>query len=83
MTDKRFEVKVDAFNECITVTDTHDKLRNGFDSDFMLAPAEDGRVIVDELNVQCSIVDMLVEQLMSYEDEEDIQYWIDRVREEV
>lgn len=78
----RFEIKEDAFNESISVTDTQDKLKNGFDSEFMLAPVEDGTIIINELNIQCAIVEMLIKQLASYEDMRDIEYWIKEVRED-
>lgn len=78
----RFEIKEDAFNESISVTDTQDKLKNGFDSEFMLAPVEDGTIIINELNIQCAIVEMLIKQLASYEDMQDIEYWIKEVRED-
>lgn len=78
----RFEIKEDTFNESISVTDTQDKLKNGFDSEFMLAPVEDGTIIINELNIQCAIVEMLIKQLASYEDMRDIEYWIKEVRED-
>lgn len=76
----RFETS--KFDDTLTVTDTHDELKNGFDSEIVLAPAEDAQLIVDELNIQCATVEMLKEQLESYEDKQDIDYWIKEVREE-
>ena len=78
--NKRFETS--EFEDTITVTDNEEKLRNGFDSEIVLAPAEDGQAIIDELNIQCAIVEMLKEQLEHYEDLEDVEYWIKEVRDD-
>ena len=80
MVDKRFETS--EFEDTITVTDNKEELRNGFDSEIVLAPAEDAQLIVDELNIQCQIVEMLVKELETYEDMQDIEYWIKEVRED-
>ena len=78
--NKRFETS--EFEDTITVTDNKEELKNGFDSEIVLAPAEDGQAIIDELNIQCLIVDMLKEHLGYYEESEDIEYWIKEVRED-
>jgi len=80
MVDKRFETS--EFEDTITVTDNKEELRNGFDSEIVLAPAEDAQLIVDELNIQCQIVEMLVKELETYENMQDIEYWIKEVRED-
>ena len=76
----RFEMSEDVMNDCLTVTDNEEQLRNGFDSELVIAPLEDAELIVQELNVQCAINKMLREQLESYEDPQDIDYWIKEVR---
>lgn len=80
MVDKRFETS--EFEDTLTVTDNEEKLRNGFDSEIVIAPAEDAQAIIDELNIQCLIVDMLKEQLEHYEDPQDVEYWIKEVRDD-
>lgn len=82
MTECRFEVKEDTMEDCISVTDNQDNLKNGFDSEFILFPLEDASAIVNELNIQCATVEMLKEQLESYEDPEDVEYWIKEIRED-
>ena len=83
MTDIRFETTEDTMNDCLTITDNTDKLKNGFDSEIVLYPLEDASILVNELNVQCAINKMLREQLESYEDPMDIDYWIQEVREDM
>ncbi len=83
MTDVRFETVEDVENDCLTLTDNEDGLKNGFDSEIVLAPLEDAELIVQELNVQCAINKMLREQLETYEDPQDIDYWIKEVREDM
>ena len=41
---------------------------------------EDAIRVIDELNIQTAINKMLIEQLESYEDIEDIKYWIKEIR---
>ena len=83
MVDVRFETSPDTMNDCLTIEDNEDNLKNGFDSEIVLAPLEDAIAIISELNVQCAIVAMLKEQLESYEDPQDIDYWIKEVREDL
>ena len=83
MTDVRFETSEDVMNDCLTVTDNEDKVKTAFDSEIILYPLEDARAVVSELNVQCATVKMLREQLESYEDPQDIDYWIKEVREDI
>ena len=83
MVDVRFETVEDTENDCLTIQDNEDKVKNGFDSEIVLAPLEDAELIVQELNVQCAIVAMLREQLENYEDPMDIDYWIREVREDM
>ena len=77
---KRFETS--EFDNTLTVTDTHDKLKNEFDSEIVIAPAEDAQMIIDELNIQCATVEMLKKELESFEDPQDIEYWINEIRED-
>ena len=83
MTNVRFETTDDTMNDCLTITDNTDKLKNGFDSEFVLYPLEDASIVINELNVQCAIVQMLKEELERYEDPQDINYWIQEVREDM
>ena len=83
MADIRFETTEDTMNDCLTITDNTDKLKNGFDSELVIAPLEDASILVNELNVQCAIVQMLREELESYEDPQDIDYWIQEIREDM
>ena len=83
MIDVRFETSPDTMNDCLTITDNTDKLKNGFDSELVIAPLEDASILVNELNVQCATVQMLREELESYEDPQDIDYWIQEVREDM
>ena len=83
MVDVRFDTVEDVMNDCLTVTDNEEQLRNGFDSELVIAPLEDAELIVQELNVQCAINKMLREQLEDYEDPMDIDYWIKEVREDM
>lgn len=83
MTNVRFETTEDTMNDCLSITDNTDKLKNGFDSEIVLYPLEDASIVINELNVQCAINKMLREQLESYEDPMDIDYWIKEVREDM
>ena len=82
MTERRFTVDVDEFNDCLTIYDKEEKLKTSFDSEICLYPLEDAGAVIDELNIQCATVAMLKEQLESYEDPQDVRYWIDEVRED-
>ena len=83
MSDVRFETSEDLENDCLTLTDNEDKLKTGFDSEIILYPLEDASAVIDELNVQCATVKMLVDMLESYEDPQDINYWIKEIREDI
>ena len=83
MIDVRFETSPDTMNDCLSITDSTDQLKNGFDSELVIAPLEDASILVNELNVQCATVQMLREELESYEDPMDIDYWIQEVREDM
>ena len=80
MVDVRFETVEDTENDCLTIQDNEDKVKNGFDSEIVLAPLEDASAVIQELNVQCATVKMLREQLEYHEDPQDIDYWIKEVR---
>ena len=83
MVDVRFDTVDDVENDCLTLTDNEDKLKTGFDSEIILYPLEDASAVIDELNVQCATVKMLVDMLESYEDPMDIESWINDVREDI
>ena len=83
MIDVRFETSPDTMNDCLSITDSTDQLKNGFDSELVIAPLEDASILVNELSVQCATVQMLREELESYEDPMDIDYWIQEVREDM
>ena len=83
MVDVRFETSPDTMNDCLTVTDNEEQLKTSFDSEIILYPLEDASAVIQELNVQCATVKMLREQLESYEDPMDIDYWIKEVREDM
>lgn len=78
----RFETSEDPMDDCITITDTEDELKSDFGSEIVLYPLDDAQLIIDELNIQCATVQMLKEQLESFEDEQDIEYWIKEIRED-
>ena len=83
MVDVRFETKEDRDNDCLTIIDNKDQLKTSFDSDIVLAPLEDASILVNELNIQCAVVEMLIEQLENYNDIGDIMYWIEEVVEDL
>lgn len=76
----RYMIQKDFGEDCITICDKEDELKTSFGSEIVLYPLEDAVRVVDELNVQCSVVDMLVEHLRMYESEEDIKYWIEEIK---
>lgn len=81
--DVRFETSEDLENDCLTIEDNEYKLKTSFDSEIILYPLDDASAVVQELNVQCAINKMLREQLETYEDPQDIDYWIKEVREDM
>lgn len=83
MSDVRFETQEDTMNDCLTVIDNEDRLKTGFDSEIILYPLEDASAVITELNIQCAINKMLREELETYEDPMDIDYWIREVREDM
>ena len=83
MSDVRFDTVDDVMNDCLTITDNEEQLKTSFDSEIILYPLEDASAVIQELNVQCAINKMLREQLESYEDPMDIDYWIKEVREDM
>lgn len=80
--DRRYKYQKDYENDCITICDEEDELKTSFDSEIILFPMEDAISVIDELNIQTAINKMLVEQLESYEDIEDIKYWIKEIRDD-
>ena len=83
MTDVRFDTIEDTENDCLTITDNQDLLKTSFDSEIILKPLEDASILVRELNIQCAISNMLREELETYEDPQDIDYWIKEIREDM
>ena len=83
MSDVRFETSEDTVNDCLTIEDNEYKLKTSFDSEIILYPLDDASAVIQELNVQCAINKMLREQLETYEDPQDIDYWIKEVREDM
>ena len=79
----RFDVEEDGITDCVVLKDNEEKLKTEFDSDIVLYPLEEGRLVAYELNVQCATVKMLREQLEYHEDPQDIDYWIKEVREDM
>ena len=82
MTDVRFDTIEDTENDCLTVIDNEDKLKTSFDSEIIISPCEDASILVRELNIQCAVNEMLIEELEKYECMEDIIYWIKEIKEE-
>ena len=50
MIDKRYISRPDTMNDCISLIDTLDELKNEFDSEIVLYPMEDAEIVVDKLN---------------------------------
>lgn len=80
--DKRYKYQKDYENDCITICDEEDELKTSFDSEIILFPMEDAITVLTELNIQTAINKMLIEELESYEDIEDIKYWIKEIRDD-
>ena len=74
----RLTYKEDEFDDCITITDQLEQLTTSFGSNLVLSPSEDAITIIDELNRQYAIVEMLIGELKTYEDSQDIMDWIER-----
>ena len=79
MSDVRLHVDEDYENDCITITDNLEQLQTSFGSEIILSPREDAVTLVNELNIQYAVVSMLIEELETHEDIEDIMYWIQEV----
>lgn len=79
----RFEKVEDLENDCVTLIDNEDRLKTGFDSEIILYPLDDADAVITELNIQCATVSMLREQLEYHEDPQDIDYWINEIREDM
>lgn len=60
----RYVVDPDYKNDCITVRDELDELKTNYDSDLILAPAEDGEIIVNQLNFQDMVIKRLSHELI-------------------
>lgn len=82
MSDVRLHVDEDYENDCITITDNLEQLQTSFGSEIILSPREDAVTLVRELNIQYAVVSMLIEELETYEDIQDIMYWIQEIVEE-
>ena len=83
MTDVRFDTTEDTMNNCLTVVDSREQLTTSFGSNIVLSPVEDAEVIVRELNIQCAVNEMLIEELEKFVDIDDIMYWISEVMEDI
>ena len=81
MSDVRLHVDEDYENDCITITDNLEQLQTSFGSEIILSPREDAATLVRELNIQYAVVSMLIEELETYEDIQDIMYWIQDIVE--
>lgn len=79
----RLTYKEDEFDDCITITDQLEQLTTSFGSNLVLSPSEDAITIIDELNRQYAIVEMLIGELETHEDSQDIMDWIKRTIEEI
>ena len=80
--NKRYKYQKDIENDCITICDEEEELKTSFDSEIVLSPMDDAITVLTELNIQTAITKMLIEQLESYEDIEDIKYWIKEIRDD-
>lgn len=66
MIDKRYISRPDTMNDCISLIDTLDELKNEFDSEIVLYPMEDAEIVVDKLNFYELLVKRLCEHLEYY-----------------
>ena len=82
MTDVRLHVDEDYENDCVTITDNLEQLQTSFGSEIILSPREDAATLVRELNIQYAVMSMLIEELETYEDIQDIMYWIQEIVED-
>lgn len=72
----RYKYSKDYMNDCITICDEKEELKTSYDSEICLYPMEDAITVVDELNNKEKIIQVLYQTLLTYEDEQDIDYWI-------
>lgn len=83
----RYKYQKDYENDCITICDEQEELKTSYGSEIILYPLEDASIVIDELNRKEAIIRMLYDNLLNYESEEDIKYWIaeavDDVEEEM
>lgn len=66
MVEKRYIGKPDTMNDCISLIDNLDELKNEFDSEIVLYPMEDAEIVVDKLNFYELLVKRLSEHLEYY-----------------
>lgn len=78
----RYLADVDLENDVVTLHDKNEELKSEFGSDIILAPADDAIIVIDELNKKDAIIKVLYDALLSYEDPQDIDYWIKEAEEE-
>lgn len=83
MTKSRFIADVDLKEDIVTVLDKQELLKTEFDSELILAPAEDAITVIGELNKWYCIAMMLKKELLHYEDEQDVDYWIKEIVEDL
>ena len=79
----RYTVDPDFKDDVITVHDEKEELKTEFDSEIILAPADDAILVINELNKKEAIIKVLYEALLSYEDKQDIDYWIEDALEDL
>ena len=79
----RYKYTKNYLDDCITICDEKEELKTSFDSEIMLSPMEDAETVVFELNKKEAIIQVLYEALLSYEDEQDIEYWMKEALEEL
>lgn len=83
MMSVRYEINKDYTNDCVTVVDSRDELKNSFGSDIVLSPLEDAETVINHLNLRECIIKELCSALHDTGFcDEDIQYIIDSAVED-
>jgi len=79
----RYKTSKDYTDDCITICDEKEELKTSFGSEIVLYPLDDALLVVDELNKKDTIIKVLYDALLNYEDKQDIEYWIDEAIEDL
>ena len=79
----RYKADVDTKNDVVTLIDEKGELKTDFDSELLLAPVDDAVIVIAELNRKEAIIKVLYDALLTYEDPQDIDYWIKSALEEM